>query len=379
MRLSYKNVSPLPEWSSEQVFFSASQWFVELQHDIKNAQHSIYLQTYIFDIDAVGEPLLQALCDAACRGVAVRVIVDGVGSAKSTAFLQKSLQDNQAGFRIYNPLPWEWMSNHLERTGWANRFFERLMRVNNRQHSKLCLIDNRTAWVGSYNVTDDHIENNGRGPDWKDCGVRVTGERCLLLRDFFEAVWRDDATRLSPHFLFHPITNFSTVLRKRRLRVLLQQIHMAKDRVWIVSAYFAPIPRIVRALKKASQRGVDVRVMVPEHSDVSFFPALSSTYYADLLRADVKIYEYEAGMLHAKLMLVDDSAILGSSNMNHRSLLHDVELDIQLFSSQAKQDVVSDFVVSMESCRIITLENINRFYVWLLALGQIPRLLRYWL
>ncbi|HSC76063.1 MAG TPA: phospholipase D-like domain-containing protein [Pseudomonadales bacterium] len=358
---SRHGISPLPVWSSEQVYFSATQWFSGIQRDINSAQHTISLQTYIFDIDTVGEPLLQALCVAAQRGVTVRVIVDGVGSAKATALLQKTLAASGAQLQIYHPFPWDWL------------------RINNRQHSKLCLIDDQLAWVGSFNITDDHIENNGRGPDWKDCGARVAGERCLLLREFFQALWFDDIRRLSPYFLFHPITNFSPVLRKRRLRVMLQQIHAAKDRIWIVSAYFAPIQRIVRALKKASRRGVDVRVMVPKHSDVGFFPALSSTYYADLLRAGVSIHEYEKGMLHTKLILIDDSVLIGSSNMNHRSLLHDVELDIQLFSPQVKTDIADDFMASMENCRTITLENINRFYAWLLALGQIPRLLRYWL
>jgi cardiolipin synthase len=379
MRLSLGNISPLPVWHSEQVYFSASQWFVDLQRDISCARHSIFLQTYIFDIDVVGKPLLQALCDAAQRGVAVCVIVDGVGSAKAASSLQKTLTVSGAKFQIYHPLPWDWMYNRLESGDWFSRFFERLLQFNNRQHSKLCLIDNQLAWVGSFNVTDDHVENNGRGPDWKDCGVCVTGERCLLLHEFSQALWFDDIRRLSPYFLFHPITNFSPILRKRRMRVMLQQMHAAKDRIWIVSAYFAPIQSIVRALKKASRRGVDVHIMVPEHSDVGFFPALSSTYYADLLRAGVHIHEYEKGMLHTKLMLIDDSVLIGSSNMNHRSLLHDVELDIQLFSLQAKKDIADDFISSIENCRTITLENISRFYAWLLAFGQIPRLLRYWL
>jgi cardiolipin synthase len=280
---------------------------------------------------------------------------------------------------IYHPLPWEWVSSRLERSEWQFRFFKRLLRVNNRQHSKLCLIDNRQAWIGSFNITDDHIENNGRGLDWKDCGVRVTGQRCELLQEFFSAVWFDNVKKLSPLFLFHPVTNFSVLLRRRRLRVMLQDIYTAKKRIWIVSAYFSPVQSLVRALKKASQRGVDVRVMVPAYSDVVFFPALSSTYYVDLLRAGIKIYEYEQGILHTKLMIVDDNTIVGSSNMNHRSMLHDVELDVQIFSAQAKQQIADDFLAGVSACRRITLKNINRFYAWLLVIGQIPRLLRYWL
>lgn len=379
MRLSRHGISPLPAWSSEQIYFSATQWYADLQRDIDSAQRSIYLQTYIFDIDAVGEPLLKALCAASQRGVDVRVIVDGVGSANSTSYLQQVLHGNRAELHVYHPLPWHWVTNRLERGDWLARFFERLIRMNNRQHSKLCLIDGYIAWTGSFNITYDHIENNGRGRDWKDCGVRVSGERCLLLDEFFRAVWDQDIKILSPYFLFHPVTNFSPALRRRRLRVLLQQIHNAQHRIWIVSAYFSPIPGIVRALKKASARGVDVRVMAPEHSDVGFFPALASTYYADLLRAGIHIHEYEEGILHSKHMLIDDAVIVGSSNMNHRSTLHDIELDIELFSKESKELMESDFTASIDKSREITLENLSRFYAWLLAFGQIPRLLRYWL
>ena len=379
MRLSREGISPLPEWGSEQIYFSATQWFSGLQHDIDAAKHSIYLQTYIFEIDSVGESLLKALCNASQRGVDVRVIVDGVGSASATDFLQQVLHGNHSTLHVYHPLPWNWITNRLEQDDWLARFFERIMRMNNRQHSKLCLIDNSVAWTGSFNITYDHIENNGRGLDWKDCGVRVSGDRCVLFNEFFNAVWNHDINRLSPYFLFHPITNFSPSLRKRRLRTLLQDIHGARQRIWIVSAYFSPIQRIINALKKASLRGVDVRIMVPAHSDVGFFPALASTYYADLLRAGIHIHEYENGILHSKHMLIDKTVIVGSSNMNHRSTLHDVELDIELFSEESRLIMEKSFLHDLVGCREITLENLSRFYAWLLAFGRIPRFLRYWL
>lgn len=379
MRLSNRTLQPLPAWQSENLFFSATAWFSHLMQDIQQATRTVDIQTYIFEMDSVGQPLLDALCAAAQRGVQVRVIVDGVGSARAAAQLQQQLSAQGASFQIYHPLPWEWVSTQLEKDAWFLRAFKRLLYINERQHSKLCLIDENIAWVGSFNITDDHIENNGKGLDWKDCGARVTGERCLLFREFFDAIWFDDVKKLSPRFLFHPITNVSRLLRKRRLRTLLQSIFSAKENVWVISAYFSPVQSIIRALKKAAKRGVDVRVMVPAHSDVAFFPALASTYYADLLKAGVHIYEYKGGILHTKMLLVDSDVYLGSSNMNHRSILHDVELDIQLFSDISHRDAKTDFVNSLQSCREITVENLSKFYTWLLVLGQIPRWLRYWL
>ncbi|HQQ62188.1 MAG TPA: phospholipase D-like domain-containing protein [Pseudomonadales bacterium] len=379
MKRLRQDVLPLPPWRSEQLYFSAKQWFADLLRDIDAAQYSICLQTYIFVVDSIGDALLKALCRASQRGVDVRVIVDGIGSSESIDFLQKMLHGNRAELHVYHPLPWHWAATRLERGDWLTRFIERLARMNNRQHSKLCLIDGDVAWTGSFNITDDHIENNGRGMDWKDCGARVTGERCILLSEFFNAVWLQDKKHFSAYFLLHPVTNFSPLLRRRRLRIFLQQIHAARHRIWITSAYFSPIPSIVRALKKASRRGVDVQVMVPEHSDVRFFPALASTYYVDLLRAGILIHEYEDGILHDKHMVIDNAVTVGSSNMNHRSALHDVELDIELFSQESVDIMVNDFQGSLQKCRNITLKNISRFYMWLLILGRIPRLLRYWL
>lgn len=374
-----RNIQPLPVWNTEQVFFSAADWFASLLKNIQQARHSIFLQTYIFSIDSIGEPLLQALCEAAQRGVRVCVIVDGVGSSVAVVVLQEKLRASGAELHIYHPLPWAWAKNRIERSGWATRFFRRLWRVNQRQHSKLCLIDSQQAWVGSFNITDDHIENYDRGFNWKDCGVCVTGARCQLLREFFEAVWFDDTRKLSPYFLFHPVTNFSLFLRRRRLRVFLQSLYAAKQRIWIISAYFSPVQSIVRALKKAGYREIDVRIMVPAHSDVKFFPALASTYYIDLLRAGVKIHEYEKGILHTKAMLIDGNVVVGSSNLNHRSMLHDIELDIPLYAQYSQIAMEKEFCYLLANSREITQKNINRFYAWLLVLGQIPRLLRYWL
>lgn len=384
MRLSRDTTTPLPAWDSERVFFSGRAWFDGLLQDVYRAQIAICLQTYIFDLDDVGQPLLQALTDAARRGVTVRVIVDGIGSSTALGALEKQLSAAGAELHIHHPLPWHWAAARLERGDWFSRFIARLGKLNNRQHSKVCLIDNRIAWTGSFNITAKHIEHAhddalASDTDWKDCGARVSGERCELFREFFDGLWFQDIERLSSRFLLHPITNFTPVLRKTRLRLQLTAFRRARQRIWVSSAYFSPVAPLVRAFKQAAHRGIDVRIMVPARSDVAFFPALASTYYADLLRAGVHIHEYERGILHTKHLLVDDEVLVGSSNMNHRSSLHDIEIDIPLFAPASLQALDSDFRQSLQHCREITLDNLGRFYAGLLAFGQIPRLLRYWL
>lgn len=372
-------MEPLPPWNTEKLFLSAADWFTALLCDVDQAQCSIELQTYIFALDEIGHPLLEALCRASQRGVKVRLIVDGIGSSAALDVVQERLLRSGGHVHVYHPLPWRWAAAQLERSDWFSRFATRWVKLNNRQHSKLCLVDHHIAWIGSFNMTASHINALADGVNWKDAGVRVTGVRSVLLREFFDAVWYHDIEKLSAHFLLHPMTNFSPALRKRRLRTLLEDIKSARSRIWISSAYFSPVPWIVRALKRASLRGVDVRILVSERSDVPFFPALSSTYYADLLKAGIHIHLCTQVILHTKHLLVDDQLLIGSSNMNHRSVLHDVELDVQVFSPPVLRAIEQDFSDSYRQNPEVTLEHINRFSVWLLVFGHIPRLLRYWM
>jgi cardiolipin synthase len=369
----------LPAWETEQLFLAAGEWFEKLLSDVGNARSSIDLQTYIYSLDEIGRPILDALCKASERGVRVRLMVDGIGSRQSLDYLQTRLEKAGAALHIYHPVPWRWAAARLERTDWLSRFIMRFARLNNRNHSKLCLVDGYTAWVGSYNISAIHLQPGAGALPWKDAGVRVTGSRSALLGEFFEAVWYHDVEKLSAHFLFHPMTNFSPALRKRRLRTLLTSIHQSHHRIWISSAYFAPVPYLLRALKKASRRGVDVRILVSARSDVPFFPALSSTYFADLLRAGIHIHDYRAGMLHTKLLLVDQHLVIGSTNMNHRSMLHDVELDVEVFKPDVLAAVDADFREQFARCETLSLAGRNRLSAWVLALGMIPRILRYWM
>jgi cardiolipin synthase len=113
----------------------------------------------------------------------------------------------------------------------------------------------------------------------------------------------------------------------------LKVIRNARQRIWIASAYFVPNGQLLRALMSAAKRGVDVRILLPRISDVRFMPWVSRVFYESLIKYGVEVYEYSPRVLHAKMMLVDETAWIGSSNLNHRSLLHDTELDVVLKSA----------------------------------------------
>lgn len=374
-------IASLPPWETEEVYDSIKDWFTDQIADIDAAQTAINLQMYIFCLDDCGLAFLDALVRAASRGVKVRVIVDGIGSGDYIEQLRDALHAVGAEFRIYHPLPTQWASGRLEKkAGPLFNFLRRLTFINKRNHSKLCLIDNEIGWVGSFNITNNYCDDLDADDIWQECGARVTGERIILLKQFFSAVWTGDKRQLKADlFAMHPITNWGHQLKVIRYLHTANQMHRAQTRIWIASAYFAPREKILKAITLAAERGIDVRIITPEKSDVKFFPLLTATYYADLIKRGARCFEYKNNMFHSKFMLIDDQVMIGSSNMNHRSSLHDIELDINLFSERGRAEVEREFLENQSHSRELTVENLPYIYGRWRLFGLIPRLLRYFL
>lgn len=172
--------------------------------------------------------------------------------------------------------------------------------------------------------------------------------------------------------------NFTEFTRQRKNRLMAQRMASARRRVWIVNSYFSPTRQIVRALLTAAENGAEVRLIVPHKSDLDFFPLLTSTYYEELIRNNVRIFEYLPSILHGKMLMVDDFCLLGSTNLNHRSLLHDIEFDIVLEDGQSLRTAEDVFLRDQRKSREIMEEQLRLLGARRL-LGWIPWLIRYWL
>jgi cardiolipin synthase len=131
----------------------------------------------------------------------------------------------------------------------------------------------------------------------------------------------------------------------------------AQRRIWIETAYFVPDGSLVRALRAAAEGGVDVRIVVPAVSDIFFIPWVTSAFHVGLLRAGVRIFEYTGSMMHAKTMLIDDWGLVGSSNLNHRSLFHDLEADVVLASEEASCSLEQQFERDCSGSREVALDT----------------------
>lgn len=367
-------------WKSEKVFDNADCYFDELLADITRAQRCIELETYIFNHDSLGRCVAQALINAHQRGVQVRVLVDGYGSRDSLTFLLHQLQLNNIQVRVYHPLPWYFRAHHwsLNQYSALEKISFLFARLNQRDHRKLCIIDQSIAWVGSFNISSAHLSTARGGNDWRDYGVRVSSPSVKRLAHNFDNLWFQRKYTPQAGFLKQYISNLSPVTRRLRQNFLISLIDQCQQRLWITNAYFAPSPRILKALKRACRRGVDVQLIVAEKSDVVFFPTLTATYYSDLLLFGVHVYAYHQRILHAKVMLVDDEAIIGSTNFNQRSFLHDLELDLVLNQADSIRQLERCFHQDASHSIAIDKDRLKHYQSsrWF---GWLPRLFRYWL
>jgi len=347
-------------------FYDGDSFFDALESEIKTAQHSVLIETYIFASDRLGERILCALHQAVLRGIEVRVIIDGLGSIYWSRAIRRRAQELGIGIKVFHQVPWLrwWVSIRAPRRefSWARAFH----RLNRRNHRKVFIIDERLAFVGSMNVIEYHVASYVGSTAWRDTGVRVEGEEVSILVASFNALWgagKKRARLLRRGRISSGTQVFLNLHRQQRrenyLNLLVRMLG-AKDRIWIENAYFVPDSSIIRVLRVAAESGVDVRIVVPAFSDVVFIPWVASAFHLGLLRAGARVFEYTKSVLHAKSMIIDGWALVGSSNLNHRSLLHDLEADVALTDPDICRSLQEQVEKDCASCQEVTLENWKR-------------------
>jgi len=378
-----KNVflSQIHQWSSEDVFFSGDEYFNDIIKELNNAKNSIIIECYIFYQDSLGRKIIEALLEAAGRGVEIKIIIDGYGSLNWNTQQISELTKMGIKIKIYHPLPWRLSlyNTSIKQKSFINKFLYLSSRINKRNHRKLYIIDKTIAWSGSMNIAASHLKLSKNENTWFDCGAKITGESVLELADNFNEIWkrRIHYPNENKHLPFR--TNDNIIRRQHKNTELVKLIQTCHERVWIISAYFAPSRKIVNALKQARLNNVDVKLFISRNSDIIFFPMISTTYYEELLQAGIEIYEHNKYIIHAKTILIDDIAFAGSSNLNHRSFFHDLELDIILSHESSLKKLVSESRQLMNDSDKITPSTLINLAWYYRIMGKIIWRIRYWL
>ncbi|MBL9190256.1 MAG: cardiolipin synthase [Opitutaceae bacterium] len=330
--ISRVNELPISAASGLRVLRDAAEYYPALEARIRAARHHIHFEVYIWQPDATGGRFLQLLTEAACRGVSVRLLIDEVGS---NGFEEDALADFRAAGGKFS-----WFQSLDPR---RNRFF-----LNLRNHRKLQIIDAAVAFVGGMNIGREYEGHNPELGPWRDVQVEAEGPVVAELQSAFADDWffatgeRISARRYysAPHApARHPA---QVVLGGPDLRYgpigksLVSVFNESSRRLWIATGYFVPSEILLTAIALAASRGVDVRLLISERNDHPWLVRVGRSFYSELFAAGVRIYEYSAGLNHAKVTLADDDwGMIGSTNLDYRSLRLNFELNLLFHSREA--------------------------------------------
>ncbi|MDE5721050.1 MAG: cardiolipin synthase [Paramuribaculum sp.] len=314
--------------------FDGGEKFEALERDIAGAREYINLQYYIFADDATGRRIADALMERARAGVKVRVIYDHIGSIATKNSFFRSMRE--AGIEVY---PF-----------FRVAFPPFATRINWRNHRKLVVIDGTVGYIGGMNIADRYTDGGKRFTGWRDTHLRITGPAVGALQYSFAVDWRFMGRELIEEGVagvgaaggvaatpgdagMNLLTCGPTSEWSNISYMLLKSIGNAKKRVWVQTPYFLPTESLLKGLQAAALSRVDVRVMMPRRSDSAILTYASRSYVQECLRAGVKIYFYDGGMLHSKVVVVDDDfSSVGSANIDFRSFEHNFEANMMIYS-----------------------------------------------
>ena len=377
------------ETDLQQIIFSSCNYFFETMiEDINAAKQNIDLEVYIFAGDNLGEKIANALIEAAKRGIKVRVLVDGSGTPAWGGNLTKKMEQAGIQTRIFHPFPWRlwhWSRSYV-RAPFILKAIYLFLKINSRNHRKVCIIDEKIAYAGSFNISKVHWSTADGGDNWHDTGVKMSGVDLQPLTLAFNSAWDHKPIQEHLQQFFRqtehdPIIRLNNTRHRRRLlyKSLLQRIGHCKKRIWMTNAYFVPDNFLLKKLKDAAQRGLDVRIVLPQKSDLFFMPWASHMFYQSLLKTGVRIFEYSPNVLHSKVLILDDWMCVGSSNLNHRSLLHDLEVDINIRVPEAKKNLENQFLEDVAVAQEIKWSDWQKHHLYQRFFGRLLLYLKYWM
>lgn len=380
----------MQHWADEELIVEGDVWLQTLERAIASARRRISIEMYIFATDETGSRILEALLQAGARGVQVQMVIDGAGSSGLIWERLISLHQSPLAVRVFHPLPTQVLSPVFGHGAGLFGFLRMVTVLNRRNHRKVVIIDDAYAFVGSFNLCNT-ISQQASGSDyWREAGARVEGPAVASLVTAFEHSWAHAwhfeprglrRRRLWPRRLqAGPPAGLVRLNHRLRARLslwrdLIRRIQRAQGRVWIAAAYFVPPRRLLRALTRAAQRGCDVRILMSRRSDVSFMPWVAATFWKSLVPKGVQVHLFEPGIIHAKVTLIDTWLCVGSSNLNMRSLLHDLEADVVLTRRESVALMEKTFGEGFaQSNQVCDSEKCGNFFQqWVVALALLMR------
>jgi len=379
--------SPLVVGNKVTLLEDGPETFEAMFAAIGAAKDHINMETYILDDDEVGRRFSDALIEKQTQGVQVNLIYDSVGTLRTPREFFKRLSDGGINLLEYNPV------NPLKlKKGWD---------VNQRDHRKLLVVDGEVAFLGGINISSVYSSgsfgkrssNQHRSElPWRDTHFQVEGPVVAELQKLFMDTWaKQRGVPLAPRNYFPALTaEGKEVVRAIGSSpdkgyslihaTLISAIGSAETTVHLTNAYFVPDPQLIAALKDAARRGVDVKIILPSHTDSGLVFHAGRSYYDDLLSKGVKIYERRAALLHAKTAVIDGVwSTIGSTNLDWRSFLHNDEINAVVLGPDFGAQMEAMFEQDLAESDAIMLEQWRRRSLGQRIKETAARLWSYWL
>lgn len=351
-------------------FNNGKDKFESLVQDIRNAKKFIHLEYYIWRGDRLGTRLVEELTKKAAEGVEVRILYDGIGNARLPKYFFDKFHD--AG-------------------GYTAAFLPRfVVRLNYRNHRKLAIIDGEIGYIGGFNVGDEYLGIVKRYGPWRDTHLRFRGDAIDQMQMRFIKDWnftaKNGIIQLSERY-FPKRPQFDGVRTqivssgpdtqwKNVRNGYFKMINEAESHVYLTTPYFVPDDGIFEALRVAALSGLDVRIIIPGNPDHFFVYWASMSYLGELLEAGVKVYQYEKGFIHAKVLTIDGTvASVGSANMDIRSFDLNFEVNAFMYDEVITKVLEEDFINDLRCCVEITKEWYHRRRWWFKVHEAIARLI----
>ena len=337
-----------------EVYTDGYAFFPALIRAIRSAKYHVHLITYIFDDDALGQLLADTLIDKVREGVVVRVIYDDVGCWRVRDRFFKRMR--KEGVKVHSFMP--------------VRFPSMTSKVNYRNHRKICVVDGKVGFIGGMNIAQRYVKGDRR--PWRDTHLKIVGGAVYGLQTAFLTDWYFvNQTMIEEEHLFPRLgerkangclvqivtsdpTSQWPELMQGYVRILLE----AKRYVYLETPYFLPTDPVLFALRTCALAGVDVRVVIPKKGDSKLVSWASRSFLDEVIEAGVKIYLYEKGFNHSKLLVCDDKLCsCGSANVDFRSFENNFEANAFIYDKETVAKVRQIFANDMKDCVLLSPES----------------------
>jgi len=341
--------------NSVEIFNNGEDLFRKMIECLEGAQKYIHMEYYIIRNDSLGRQILNLLASKARAGVEVKLLYDGMGCMR---------------------LPWKFFKPLTAAGGKTANFFPPLLpyinlRINYRNHRKICLIDGEEGFVGGFNIGDEYLGISSEFGFWRDTHIRIKGSALDELELRFLLDWRyaskDDfiaEARYFPHRMPQGQTGIQIVSSGPDSKwsaiknAYIKMISGAQRNIYLQTPYFVPDDSILEALKIAALSGIEVCLVIPGKPDHFFVHWASLSYVGELLEAGVRCFYYNRGFMHSKTIVIDGMASsIGTANLDIRSFDLNFEVNAFIYDEKVSQELETTFRKDLEDCSEITMEN----------------------